>query len=146
MDFEFTVTQQFVEDTSPIEQFDPYQYTQLDESFNKELTDEEKQNAVTVPLKITSFPWNVKFEGIVFMIGKVGIDENDDDTASLEYNYTVVSNPNELELALSEEETSKRTEDNELLDVFIGRLVESLLHKMSNDDNFLEEMGKRGNQ
>lgn len=142
-DFSFDKAKKFVKDTSPVEEFDPNQYTEVDRDFNENLTDEEKQNAVTVPLKIISFPWNPKFEGTVFMMGKVDIQENDDQTAQLTYNYTVLKNPNNLELAVGVDEISENTEDNELLDVFIGRMVESLLYKMSNDKDFLEQMKQK---
>ena len=147
-DFKYEATQQFVEDSSPVEEFDPNEYTKLDDSFEKDLTKEEKENAVTVPLQITTFPWNPKFEGLVFMIGKVNIEENEDgQTANLTYNYSVLSNPNELELSVGEDEESRDNPDNELLDCFIGRLVESLLYKMSQDQGFLEEMARRtGNE
>jgi len=145
-DFSYDTTKQFVEETTPVEDFDPSQYTKLDESFENDLTKEEKENAVTVPLQITTFPWNPKFEGLVFMIGKVNVEENEEaETASLTYNYTVLKNPHELELAVDEEEESRDNPDNELLDCFIGRLVESLLYKMSQDKGFLEEMSKRQN-
>lgn len=142
-DFSYEATKQFVEDSTPVEEFDPDKYTKLDSSFDEELTIEEKENAVTVPLQITTFPWNPKFEGLVFMLGSVNVQENDDETASLTYNYTVLKNPNELELATDEDVESRDTPDNELLDVFIGRMVESLLYKMSQDEQFLEEMSRR---
>lgn len=142
-DFKYETTQQFVKDSDKIEDFNPQVYTEIDESFDKDLTKEEQESAVTVPLKITSFPWNPKFEGLVFMMGKVSINESEDgESAQLTYNYSVLKNPNELDLAQDEDEMSRDTEDNELLDVFIGRMVESMLYSMSQDKDFLERMEK----
>lgn len=139
-DFKYEKTQLFVEDTTPVEDFDPQQYTEIDESFHNDLTKEEQENAMTVPLKITAFPWNPDFEGLAFVMGKVDIQENSDGLAELSYNYSVLKNPNELDLATEKDVESRDTADNELLDVFVGRMVESLLWKMSQDKDFLQRM------
>ena len=72
-----------------------------------------------------------------FVIGKIDVKENNDGTASLSYNYNMLNNPKDLPIA-ENNEISRDNEDNELLDAFIGRVIESSLIKMSNDKDFMK--------
>jgi len=74
-----------------------------------------------------------------FVIGKIDVKENNDGTASLSYNYNMLNNPKDLPIAANNE-ISRDNEDNELLDAFIGRVIESSLVKMSNDKNFMKSV------
>ena len=74
-----------------------------------------------------------------FVIGKIDVKENNDGTASLSYNYNMLNNPKDLPIA-ENNEISRDNEDNELLDAFIGRVIESSLIKMSNDKDFMKSV------
>ena len=49
----------------------------------------------------------------------------------------MLNNPKDLPIA-ENNEISRDNEDNELLDAFIGRVIESSLVKMSNDKDFMK--------
>ena len=51
----------------------------------------------------------------------------------------MLNNPKDLPIAANNE-ISRDNEDNELLDAFIGRVIESSLVKMSNDKNFMKSV------
>jgi hypothetical protein len=93
----------------------------------------------TLPMMIYNFPWNDKFRGIVFVIKDIKIEEpkEGEDGAQLFYRYAVISNPNNLDISLESDDDSRMTEDNHTLDIFVGRVIESLLDRMSK--SFKEE-------
>lgn len=92
----------------------------------------EQQN--NTPLHIKKFPWDERFKDIKFTVGNVSIRENDDDTASLYFNYNVIASPN---ITLQED-----TEEHYVLDTFVGRVVECLLYNMSQDEEFMNRMAE----
>ena len=51
----------------------------------------------------------------------------------------MLNNPKDLPIA-ENNEISRDNEDNELLDAFIGRVIESSLIKMSNDKDFMKSV------
>lgn len=139
-DFKYEKTKQFVEDTENLDDFEVERYT------TPAMTPEEYQefrkqaDAGAIPIRIFNFPWNEDFEGIVLRIGKINIEEDKEtQSAALKYEYGLMENPNNLQIAADEEE-SRDNPDNELLDVFVGRVVESLLYRMSQDEDFLEKV------
>lgn len=141
-EYKYDNTKKFIEDTSNVEEFHVERYTtpaMSAEEYEKFTQDKDRG---AVPIKIFNFPWNEDFEGLVVQIGKINIAESEDGgSASLQYEYGVFENPNDLPLAKDDEE-SRDNPDNELLDVFIGRVVESLLYRMSRDEKFLEKVGE----
>jgi len=136
-EFTHPITKQFIQETENIDEFFVERYT-TPTMTKEELEQSKLENHLSIPVRIINFPWNEEFEGLEFQIGQVNIEESEDKkTARLSYHYNVQKNPNELDIA-NQDETSKLTADNELLDVFIGRLVESLLYRMSQDEEFLQ--------
>ena len=116
--------------------FDPFEYLEVVPVKDKNIEDDDN---LTNPLIVRVFPWNEKFVGMSFVIGKIDVKENNDGTASLSYNYNMLNNPKDLPIA-ENNEISRDNEDNELLDAFIGRVIESSLVKMSNDKNFMKSV------
>ena len=116
--------------------FDPFEYLEVVPVKDKNIEDDDN---LTNPLIVRVFPWNEKFVGMSFVIGKIDVKENNDGTASLSYNYNMLNNPKDLPIAANNE-ISRDNEDNELLDAFIGRVIESSLVKMSNDKNFMKSV------
>ena len=116
--------------------FDPFEYLEVVPVKDKNIEDDDN---LTNPLIVRVFPWNEKFVGMSFVIGKIDVKENNDGTASLSYNYNMLNNPKDLPIA-GNNEISRDNEDNELLDAFIGRVIESSLVKMSNDKNFMKSV------
>ena len=116
--------------------FDPFEYLEVVPVKDKNIEDDDN---LTNPLIVRVFPWNEKFVGMSFVIGKIDVKENNDGTASLSYSYNMLNNPKDLPIAANNE-ISRDNEDNELLDAFIGRVIESSLIKMSNDKNFMKSV------
>ena len=116
--------------------FDPFEYLEVVPVKDKNIEDDDN---LTNPLIVKDFPWNDEFVGMSFVIGKIDVKENNDGTASLSYNYNMLNNPKDLPIA-ENNEISRDNEDNELLDAFIGRVIESSLIKMSNDKDFMKSV------
>lgn len=139
-DFKYVMSKQFVKDSDDLDKFRMEMFAKP--TLTKEEYEKRDDDSISMPLQLFHFPWNEKFEGLVFQVGKVNIEEiEEQQTAQLRYEYRVLNNPNELDLA-EDHETSRDNPDNELLDVFIGRVIESLLYRMSQDEEFLEQVGK----
>ena len=92
----------------------------------------EKDDHATLALYVHNFPWDKRFEGVVFSVQDISVDE-EEDHAKLNFRYKVFSNPNDLEIQKDDDAESLKTEDNEILDIFVGRMIESLLIRMSKD-------------
>lgn len=142
-EYKYEGTKSFITDTASLDDFHVERYTvpaMTKEEFEEEVVGEKK--GVAIPIRIFNFPWNEQFEGIELQIGKINIVETEDkQNAALTYEYRVLTNPNDLPFAQGDED-SRDNPDNELLDVFVGRVVESLLYRMSQDEEFLEKMGE----
>ena len=134
-DFTYKKTKKFMNETNT-DTFDPFEYLEVVPVKDKNIEDDDN---LTNPLIVRVFPWNEKFVGMSFVIGKIDVKENNDGTASLSYNYNMLNNPKDLPIAANNE-ISRYNEDNELLDAFIGRVIESSLVKMSNDKNFMKSV------
>ena len=68
------------------------EYVVPDSAIDEKAPSEQQDNT---PLEIKKFPWNERLQGIKFTVGNVSIRENEDnETASLYFNYDVVSAPN----------------------------------------------------
>jgi len=132
-DFTYKKTKIFIDETN-VETFDPFEYLEVVPVKDKNVEDDDN---ITNPLIVRVFPWNEGFVGMSFVIGKIDVKENDNGTASLSYNYNMLNNPKDLPIA-ENNEISRDNEDNELLDAFIGRVIESSLIKMSNDKDFMK--------
>ena len=132
-DFTYKKTKTFINETD-IDTFDPFEYLEVVPVKDKNIEDDDN---ITNPLIVRVFPWNEEFVGMSFVIGKIDVKENNDGTASLSYNYNMLNNPKDLPIA-ENNEISRDNEDNELLDAFIGRVIESSLVKMSNDKDFMK--------
>jgi len=132
-DFTYKKTKTFIDETN-VETFDPFEYLEVVPVKDKNIEDDDN---LTNPLIVRVFPWNEEFVGMSFVIGKIDVKENNDGTASLSYNYNMLNNPKDLPIA-ENNEISRDNEDNELLDAFIGRVIESSLIKMSNDKDFMK--------
>ena len=132
-DFTYNKTRIFINETD-VDTFDPFEYLQVVPVKDKNIEDDEN---LTNPLIVQSFPWNEAFVGMSFVIGKIDVKENNDGTASLSYSYNMLNNPKDLPIA-ENNEISRDNEDNELLDAFIGRVIESSLVRMSNDKDFMK--------
>lgn len=141
-EFKYDATKSFVNDTQDLNDFQLEKYTApaMTPAEYEEYC-KQNQNTDTIPIRIFNFPWNENFEGLEVRIGKINIEEDKESgTASLRYEYTVLKNPNNVSIA-EDHEQSRDNPDNELLDCFIGRVVESLLYRMSRDQEFLEKIG-----
>ena len=136
-DFTYKKTKTFINETD-VDTFDPFEYLEVVPVKDKNIEDDDN---ITNPLIVRVFPWNEEFVGMSFVIGKIDVKENNDGTASLSYNYNMLNNPKDLPIA-ENNEISRDNEDNELLDAFIGRVIESSLVKMSNDKDFMKEVMK----
>lgn len=136
-DFTYKKTKTFMNETD-VDTFDPFEYLEVVPVKDKNIEDDDN---LTNPLIVKEFPWNEEFVGMSFVIGKIDVKENDDGTASLSYNYNMLNNPKDLPIAANNE-ISRDNEANELLDAFIGRVIESSLVKMSNDKDFMKEVMK----
>ena len=134
-DFTYKKTKAFMDDTDTAT-FDPFEYLEVVPVKDKNIEDDDN---LTNPLIVKDFPWNEEFVGMSFVIGKIDVKENNDGTASLSYNYNMLNNPKDLPIA-ENNEISRDNEDNELLDAFIGRVIESSLVKMSNDKDFMKSV------
>ena len=134
-DFTYKKTKAFMDDTD-IDTFDPFEYLEVVPVKDKNIEDDDN---LTNPLIVKQFPWNEQFVGMSFVIGKIDVKEHNDGTASLSYNYNMLNNPKDLPIAANNE-ISRDNEDNELLDAFIGRVIESSLIKMSNDKEFMKSV------
>jgi len=134
-DFTYKKTKTFINETD-VDTFDPFEYLEVVPVKDKNIEDDDN---ITNPLIVRVFPWNEEFVGMSFVIGKIDVKENNDGTASLSYNYNMLNNPKDLPIA-ENNEISRDNEDNELLDAFIGRVIESSLVKMSNDKNFMKSV------
>ena len=132
-DFTYGKTKTFIDETD-VDTFDPFEYLQVVPVKDKNIEDDDN---ITNPLIVRVFPWNEEFVGMSFVIGKIDVKENNDGTASLSYNYNMLNNPKDLPIA-ENNEISRDNEENELLDAFIGRVIESSLIKMSNDKDFMK--------
>ena len=132
-DFTYKKAKTFINETD-VDTFDPFEYLEVVPVKDKNIEDDEN---ITNPLIVRVFPWNEEFVGMSFVIGKIDVKENNDGTASLSYNYNMLNNPKDLPIA-ENNEISRDNEDNELLDAFIGRVIESSLVKMSNDKGFMK--------
>ena len=132
-DFTYGKTKTFIDETN-IDTFDPFEYLQVVPVKDKNIEDDDN---LTNPLIVQTFPWNESFVGMSFVIGKIDVKENNDGTASLSYGYNMLNNPKDLPIA-ENNEISRDNEDNELLDAFIGRVIESSLVRMSNDKDFMK--------
>ena len=132
-DFTYKKAKTFINETD-VDTFDPFEYLEVVPVKDKNIEDDEN---ITNPLIVRVFPWNEEFVGKSFVIGKIDVKENNDGTASLSYNYNMLNNPKDLPIA-ENNEISRDNEDNELLDAFIGRVIESSLIKMSNDKDFMK--------
>jgi len=132
-DFTYKKTKTFINETD-VDTFDPFEYLEVVPVKDKNIEDDDN---LTNPLIVRVFPWNEEFVGMSFVIGKIDVKENNDGTASLSYNYNMLNNPKDLPIA-ENNEISRDNEDNELLDAFIGRVIESSLIKMSNDKDFMK--------
>ena len=132
-DFTYKKTKTFINETD-VDTFDPFEYLEVVPIKDKNIEDDDN---ITNPLIVRVFPWNEEFVGMSFVIGKIDVKENNDGTASLSYNYNMLNNPKDLPIA-ENNEISRDNEDNELLDAFIGRVIESSLVKMSNDKGFMK--------
>lgn len=139
-DFKYEPTQQFVTDTENIDKF--YMESYAKPAITKEEYEKRVDDTVSMPLQIFNFPWNEEFVGLVVQVGRVNIREKEEEgVAELAYEYRVIANPNKLDLAEDSQE-SRDNPDNELLDTFIGRVIEALLYRMSQDKEFLEKIEK----
>ena len=71
-----------------------------------------------------------KFKDIIFHYGKVGFakDSNPDGQLPMKFDYTVIKNPNNLELEL---------DNNEFID-YIGDILIELLEKQINDGTAIQ--------
>ena len=136
-DFTYKKTKAFMRETD-VDTFDPFEYLEVVPVKDKNIEDDDN---LTNPLIVKEFPWNEEFVGMSFVIGKIDVKENNDGTASLSYNYNMLNNPKDLPIAANNE-ISRDNEVNELLDAFIGRVIESSLVKMSNDKDFMKEVMK----
>ena len=136
-DFTYKKTKTFMNETD-VDTFDPFEYLEVVPVKDKNIEDDDN---LTNPLIVKEFPWNEEFVGMSFVIGKIDVKENNDGTASLSYNYNMLNNPKDLPIAANNE-ISRDNEANELLDAFIGRVIESSLVKMSNDKDFMKEVMK----
>jgi len=136
-DFTYKKTKAFMRETD-VDTFDPFEYLEVVPVKDKNIEDDDN---LTNPLIVKEFPWNEEFVGMSFVIGKIDVKENNDGTASLSYNYNMLNNPKDLPIAANNE-ISRDNEANELLDAFIGRVIESSLVKMSNDKDFMKEVMK----
>ena len=134
-DFTYKKTKTFMNETD-VDTFDPFEYLEVVPVKDKNIEDDDN---LTNPLIVKDFPWNDEFVGMSFVIGKIDVKENNDGTASLSYNYNMLNNPKDLPIA-ENNEISRDNEDNELLDAFIGRVIESSLIKMSNDKDFMKSV------
>ena len=134
-DFTYKKTKTFMNETDS-DTFDPFEYLEVVPVKDKNIEDDDN---LTNPLIVKDFPWNDEFVGMSFVIGKIDVKENNDGTASLSYNYNMLNNPKDLPIA-ENNEISRDNEDNELLDAFIGRVIESSLIKMSNDKDFMKSV------
>jgi hypothetical protein len=134
-DFTYKKTKTFINETD-VDTFDPFEYLEVVPVKDKNIEDDDN---LTNPLIVRVFPWNEEFVGMSFVIGKIDVKENNDGTASLSYNYNMLNNPKDLPIA-ENNEISRDNEDNELLDAFIGRVIESSLIKMSNDKDFMKSV------
>ncbi len=134
-DFTYKKTKTFMDDTDS-DTFDAFEYLEVVPVKDKNIEDDDN---LTNPLIIKDFPWNEEFVGMSFVIGKIDVKENNNGTASLSYNYNMLNNPKDLPIA-ENNEISRDNEDNELLDAFIGRVIESSLIKMSNDKDFMKSV------
>ena len=132
-DFTYKKAKTFINETD-VDTIDPFEYLEVVPVKDKNIEDDEN---ITNPLIVRVFPWNEEFVGMSFVIGKIDVKENNDGTASLSYNYNMLNNPKDLPIA-ENNEISRDNEDNELLDAFIGRVIESSLIKMSNDKDFMK--------
>ena len=132
-DFTYKKAKTFINETD-VDTFDPFEYLEVVPIKDKNIEDDDN---ITNPLIVRVFPWNEEFVGMSFVIGKIDVKENNDGTASLSYNYNMLNNPKDLPIA-ENNEISRDNEDNELLDAFIGRVIESSLIKMSNDKDFMK--------
>ena len=132
-DFTYKKTKRFINETD-VDTFNPFEYLEVVPIKDKNIEDDDN---LTNPLIVRVFPWNEKFVGMSFVIGKIDVKENDNGTASLSYSYNMLNNPKDLPIA-ENNEISRDNEDNELLDAFIGRVIESSLIKMSNDKDFMK--------
>lgn len=139
-DFKYEPTQQFVTDTEDIDKFYMEKYAKP--AITKEEYEKRESDEISMPLQIYNFPWNEEFVGLVVQVGRVNIrDKEEEGIAELAYEYRVIANPNKLDLA-EDNEQSRDNPDNELLDTFIGRVIEALLYRMSQDKEFLEKVTK----
>lgn len=88
-------------------------------------------DADTLPLVIHNFPWNEGFTGLVFSISDIKLNESEEeDSTELFFRYDVHSNPKGLPIALGDNDESIKTEENNMLDLFVGRVIESMLDRM----------------
>lgn len=136
-DFKYEKTQLFVADTDNVEEFMLEQYI--------DVVATEKppaEQTATYPVVIKSFPWEPRFEGLSFIVSNVDITEDEEGAgAQLSYVYNVISGGDDLDI-VRDDSASRDTPDNELLDVFIGRVIENLLFKMTQDKEFMESVIK----
>jgi len=139
--------EKFYNDTAEIEKFEPTEYVNISGS-EEDLSKEDKVNAISLPMEIKKFPWFEKMVGVIFIIGQIDVVEPEDPNdqyAELRFDYRVVHNPNELELAKDDEPESRDTEANALLDGFIGRMVESILTRMASDKDLMKRIEEENN-
>lgn len=141
-DFKYEKTKLFVNDTEDLDDFNIGSYINVLTGDAKEEATPDEMTA-TYPVIIKSFPWNPKFEGLSFIISNVNIEEDEEgEGASLSYAYNLIGGAEELDLAQGDDTESRDTPDNELLDAFIGRLIEGLLVQMSQDKEFMQSVVK----
>lgn len=97
----------------------------------EELGLKSMDDAATLPLVIHNFPWNEGFTGLVFSISDIKLNESEEeDSTELFFRYAVHLNPNGLPIALGDNDESMKTEENNMLDLFVGRVIESMLDRM----------------
>ena len=98
-DFTYKKTKKFMNETNT-DTFDPFEYLEVVPVKDKNIEDDDN---LTNPLIVRVFPWNEKFVGMSFVIGKIDVKENNDGTASLSYNYNMLNNPKDLPIAENNE-------------------------------------------
>ena len=104
----------------------PKENSPTDQTRNKPYTFVQKEEDDFSCIKITEG----KFKDVIFHYGKVGFgkDENPDGTLPMKFDYTVIKNPNNLELEL---------DNNEFID-YIGDILIELLEKQINDGTAIQ--------
>lgn len=95
--------------------------------------DQPKDEHKTLVIEVYKFPFNMSFVGLKFSINDIKFEEVEGDQARVDINYSIVDNPNNLDLSVDKEidTAPKDSDDDQLFVALISKVIEQSLMDMS---------------